>query len=108
MSIIIKAFFLLNLLIFFSSCGTVEDAFSNQKKNNSDEFLVEKKSPLVMPPNYDDLPIPKSNQSDDQTKNNTNQIQDLITNNENKNTDNANDNTQGQTFEKLILEKIND
>ena len=108
MSIIIKVFFLLNLLIFFSSCGTVEDAFSNQKKNNSDEFLVEKKSPLVMPPNYDDLPIPKSSQSDDQKKNNINKIQDLITNNENKNTDNSNDNIQGQTFEKLILEKIND
>ena len=60
-----------------------------------------------MPPNYDDLPIPKSSQTEDQ-KNNTNKIQDLITNNENKNTDNANDNTEGQTFEKLILEKIND
>ena len=108
MSIIIKIFFLLNILIFFSSCGTVQDAFSNQKKNSSDEFLVEKKSPLVMPPNYGDLPIPKSSQSDDQKKNNINKIQDLITNDEKKNTDNADDNTQGQTFEKLILEKIND
>ena len=105
----LKIFIYLNILILlFTSCATVKKGFQNPKKNNSDEFLVEKKSPLVMPPNYDDLPIPKSNQSDDQTKNNTNQIQDLITNNENKNTDNANDNTQGQTFEKLILEKIND
>ncbi len=108
MSIIIKIFFLLNILIFFSSCGTMQDAFSNKKKNSSDEFLVEKKSPLVMPPNYGDLPIPKSSQSDDQKKNNINKIQDLITNDEKKNTDNADDNTQGQTFEKLILEKIND
>ena len=30
----------------------MKDGFSNQKKNNSDEFLVEKKSPLVMPPDY--------------------------------------------------------
>ena len=106
MSIIIKVLFLLNLLIFFSSCGTVEDAFSNQKKNNSDEFLVEKKSPLVMPPNYGDLPIPKSSENDGQKINNSNKIQDLITNTENKNTDNVNDNTQGQNFEKSILEKI--
>ena len=28
------------------------------KKASSDEFLVEKKAPLVMPPDYDQLPIP--------------------------------------------------
>ena len=106
MSTITKLFFLLNILIFFSSCGTVKDAFSNQKKNSSDEFLIEKKSPLVMPPHYGDLPIPQSSENDNQKINNSNKIQDLITNNENKNTDNVNDNTQGQTFEKSILEKI--
>tara|TARA_B100001063_G_C16683112_1_gene512899 strand:+ start:215 stop:430 length:216 start_codon:yes stop_codon:yes gene_type:complete len=35
--------------IFVSSCGSVKEGFSSQKKNNSDEFLVEKKSPLLMP-----------------------------------------------------------
>ena len=106
MSIIIKLFFLINILIFFSSCGTMKDAFSNQKKNSSDEFLVEKKSPLVMPPNYDDLPVPQTSKNDSQKINKTNKIQDLITNNENKNTDNLNDNTQGDTIEKSLLEKI--
>ena len=106
MSTIIKIFFLLHILIFFSSCGTVREAFSNQKKNSSDEFLVEKKSPLVMPPKYGDLPVPKSSEKDDKKINTSNKIQDLITNNENKNTDTVNDNTQGQNFEKSILEKI--
>ena len=106
MSTIIKIFFLLNILMIFSSCGTVKDAFSNQKKNSSDEFLVEKKSPLVMPPHYGDLPIPQSSESDDQKINNSNKIKDLITNSENQNTDNMNDNAQGQTFEKSILDKI--
>jgi len=104
MNTIIKILFLLNILIFFSSCGTARDAFSNQKKNSSDEFLVEKKSPLVMPPHYGDLPIPKSSENDDQKINNSNKIQDLITNT--NNTDDVNDNTQGQTFEKSIIEKI--
>ena len=102
MNIIIKLFFLLNILIFFSSCGTVKDAFSNQKKNSSDEFLVEKKSPLVMPPSYGDLPVPKSSENYDQNINKTNKIEGLITNSENKNTNN----NQGQTFEKSLLEKI--
>ena len=106
MSTIIKIFLLLNILIFLSSCGTVQKAFSNQKKNSSDEFLVEKKSPLVMPPNYDDLPVPQTSKNDSQKINKTNKIQDLITTNENKNTDNLNDNTLGDTIEKSLLEKI--
>ena len=80
--------------------------FQTKKKNSSDEFLVEKKSPLVMPPHYGDLPTPKSTEKDGKKINTSNKIQDLITNTENKNTDNANDNTQSQTFEKSILEKI--
>tara|TARA_E500000178_G_scaffold315000_1_gene333647 strand:- start:458 stop:712 length:255 start_codon:yes stop_codon:yes gene_type:complete len=36
----------------------VKDALSGAKSNKSDEFLVKKKNPLVMPPNYDDLPKP--------------------------------------------------
>ena len=106
MSTITKLFFLLNILMFFSSCGTVKDAFSNQKKNSSDEFLVEKKSPLVMPPHYGDLPIPKSSENYDQSKNNVNKIQDLIINNNNANNENVNDGSQGQNFEKSLLEKI--
>ena len=43
------------------SCGTIKEGFTNQKKKSSDEFLVEKKSPLIMPPDYDELPIPKTN-----------------------------------------------
>ena len=95
-----------NLLFILSGCNTVKKGFKNPKKNSSDEFLVEKKSPLVMPPHYGDLPIPKSSENDDQKINNSNKIQDLITNTENKNNDNLNDSTQGQTFEKSILEKI--
>ena len=54
----INLFVLFNIILFLSSCGSVKEGFSNQKKNNSDEFLVEKKSPLIMPPDYNELPIP--------------------------------------------------
>ena len=37
---------------------------SGKKSENSDEFLVQKKNPLVLPPNYDDLPKPKSQSED--------------------------------------------
>ena len=45
-----KKFILLNFILLLDSCGTVEEGFVNQKKRSTDEFLVEKKSPLVMPP----------------------------------------------------------
>jgi len=60
----LKIIILSNLFLFLLSCGTVKEGFSNQKKNNSDEFLVEKKTPLVMPPNYNDLPEPKISQQE--------------------------------------------
>ena len=60
----LKIFILSNLFLFLLSCGTIKEGFSNQKKNNSDEFLVEKKTPLVMPPNYNELPEPKINQQE--------------------------------------------
>tara|TARA_B100000035_G_C20634162_1_gene393705 strand:+ start:105 stop:422 length:318 start_codon:yes stop_codon:yes gene_type:complete len=93
----------LNLIIFLSSCGVAKDAFSNQKKNNSDEFLVEKKSPLVLPPDYSELPIPNS--SEIQDEDDTNKLKKLITNDEN-NEDKTNKNKKNQNFEKTILEKI--
>jgi len=55
-----KLFIILNILLFLYSCGTAREGFSNQRKNNSDEFLVEKKSPLVMPPEFNELPKPES------------------------------------------------
>ena len=53
-----KFYILIAIAVLFSSCSSLKEGFTNQKKNNSDEFLVEKKSPLVMPPDYNELPIP--------------------------------------------------
>ena len=55
----LKKFILLNFVLLLVSCGTMQSAFESQKKNNIDEFLVEKKSPLIMPPDFNELPIPK-------------------------------------------------
>ena len=55
----LKKFIMLNFVLLLASCSTMQSAFQNQKKNNTDEFLVEKKSPLVMPPDFDELPLPK-------------------------------------------------
>ena len=98
-----KLLIILNLIWFLFSCGTVKKGFENQKKNNSDEFLVEKKSPLVMPPDYNDLPIPSTNQ--EQTQKSDNKIKSLITNEQNRSSDLTNNETN-KNFEETLIEKI--
>ena len=41
------------------SCQSIKDGLSGKKSENSDEFLVQKKSPLVLPPKFLELPQPK-------------------------------------------------
>ena len=42
-----------------TACQSVKDGLSGNKSNNSDEFLVQKKNPLILPPKYLKLPKPK-------------------------------------------------
>ena len=100
----LKILILFNIIIFLNSCTSIGEGFSNNKKNSNDEFLVEKKSPLVMPPDYDKLPAPKS--SDVKNINDT-KVKSLITNNsENKDLSDKNNGLPNSTFEGSIIEKI--
>ena len=58
-----KIISLLILIILLPSCQSTKDAFTLKKKSSADEFLVEKKSPLVLPPEYGSLPFPDDQQS---------------------------------------------
>ena len=50
------------LFLFTGSCAdtfsSVKRGLTGTKKNSSDEFLVEKKDPLILPPDFENLPIP--------------------------------------------------
>ena len=51
------------LIAFLLSCGGASDAakvLKNEKITNTDEFLVKKRDPLILPPEYDTLPKPNS------------------------------------------------
>ena len=52
--------YLFFVLILLGACQSVKDGLTGKKQNNSDEFLVEKKNPLVLPPEFDRLPEPRS------------------------------------------------
>ena len=96
--ILILAFFLLQ------NCSTIKEGFTSQKKNSVDEFLVEKKSPLVMPPDFEELPVPgveTVTEDKDQSE-----IKSLLSS-DNKKPNNKTNTTQiPTTLEGSILEKI--
>ena len=54
-----KKIVLLIVIFTLAACQATKDALTLKKKNNSDEFLVEKKNPLVLPPDYGELPVPE-------------------------------------------------
>ena len=99
-----KIIVIISFLLFLSGCGVVKEGFKSPKQKTSDEFLVEKKSPLIMPPNFNELPVPKS--SNQKNKKNDNTIEDMISKSENKILENKK-NTK-QDLEKTILDKINE
>jgi len=97
----LKTLTLFFLILSFYSCGTIKEGFTNQKKTSSDEFLVEKKSTLIMPTDYNDLPVPKIEESNDNFE--SNKIKELVTNDTNEK-DKIKD--PNQNFEDSLLEKI--
>ena len=48
----------LGFFFLLVSCGDVGKALRNKKIKNTDEFLVKKKGPLVLPPDYERIPAP--------------------------------------------------
>jgi hypothetical protein len=88
--------------ILISSCGSVQKAFDPQNKNTSEEFLVEKKSPLSMPPSFEELPVPSNEKVDKESQ--INNIESLIT--EKNNNEKLEMLKSDKDFEQSILDKI--
>tara|TARA_B100001063_G_scaffold86446_2_gene80386 strand:- start:4569 stop:4904 length:336 start_codon:yes stop_codon:yes gene_type:complete len=108
MKLMIKIKILLIIVIstlFLNACNTLKDGFRSQKKDSIDEFLVEKKSPLIMPPDFDELPLPNENNQNLENAKETD-IKSLISNNENSSSKTQNNSNQNKNFENSILEKI--
>ena len=98
-------FFVLATLIL-NNCGGFQDAMDPQRKNKTDEFLVEKKLPLSMPPDFEKLPKPK-NEKVVKNENEENNLKKLIVNNQSNNSEISSEKKETvESFEKSIIEKI--
>ena len=97
-------FYILIIFLGLTACQSAQDALTLKKKSSADEFLVEKKSPLVLPPNYGELPLPDEEMINKKTKKNNEVI--ISLGGEKIEIDVPIKNSKPTPLEKSILEKI--
>ena len=97
---IFLVFLILNLL---NGCQSIKDGLEGNKKSKSaEEFLIQKKNPLVIPPDYSKLPLPENN-SNQNEKTQDFDLKKVLE----KNSNNQKSKTQtNKSFQKSIIEKI--
>ena len=98
---------LLILLLFIYSCGSVGEALQGKKRSDQgDEFLIDKKNPLIMPPDFDKLPKPGETnvKSTKQIQNEDSNIKNLLKNSEIQ--EEVSSSEPSTSIESSILKKI--
>ena len=98
-------FLTLLIMCAFSACQSVKDGLTGKKQTNSDEFLVKKKNPLSLPPEFEKLPEPKTLTNNDQNESEIS-IKEILTKNTTKESTVSTDEVLSDSLEKSILEKI--
>ena len=94
---------------FLYSCTGVQDALQGKKRSeNSDEFLIEKKNPLTVPPDINELPVPLDQEGSKETSNSSSEIIEALQGQKTEDIDNENNNKDQKSLEQSVLEKINE
>ena len=110
----------LTFLFIVSACAKLSEGMTGSKRSkSSDEFFVHKKKPLVLPPNFNDMPMPKPTQKkqtqDNDIENllgiknqtqNDNDIENLLKTKK-KTNNNTPQSESDKSLENSILKKIN-
>ena len=105
-----KIIILLFSILFLFSCSGTKDVLQGKKRSDtSDEFLVEKKNPLTVPPDINELPVPLHQEEQDQANNQEDiDIKKVLKIDENRDTNTESNNGNQNSLEESILERIND
>jgi len=99
-----KISYLFFILILFSGCENIQKGLGF-KKDVPNEFLIEKKNPLVMPPNFDLLP-PDSTISEQTAKEEKDSIKGIFNKSLSSDKKDLENKGKSENLEKSILEKI--
>jgi hypothetical protein len=100
-------FYLFMILGLLSACQNVKDGLTGKKSSNSDEFLVQKKNPLVLPPDSEELPVPEKLKVSDEVNEDEVDLKAILTKRSSKKkSKTSSTNSVNGSLEKSILEKI--
>ena len=99
-------FYLIVIIFFLNSCQSFKDGLTGAKRNQSDEFLVEKKNPLTLPPEFENLPVPIENSKEDVDEKDFD-IRKLLGNLPKDESKKSGSNGLSESLESSILKKIN-
>ena len=91
-------------LFLFSCSGGLEGFKLKRKSTSGDEFLIEKKDPLVLPPDFSKLPNPEEDIQESEKE--ESQFEIIFKNDNSENDENENTEKTSTGLEKSILEKI--
>ena len=94
----------LAIIAFFHSCNSLSDAgkiMRNEKVKTTDEFLVKKRQPLSLPPDFEVLPEPNSLEKVENNEE-SDQIKKLFKNSKEK----KNAKNSSSSIEQSIINKI--
>jgi len=97
------------MALFLNSCGSVAQGLGGSNKKTGEEFLVKKKSPLVLPPSFGELPEPGKEPEKNiiSDKKDTSGIKDII-NQSSSASVSENNNDMKKSIEESIIKKINE
>jgi len=100
----------ISIIILFSillySCQSTKEALVGKKRSEqSDEFLVQKKNPLAMPPDFEKLPTPGNKEVSPETFSDNNEVKDLL-NIQDSGASDVNDSANSSDIESSIIKKI--
>tara|TARA_B100000795_G_scaffold212463_1_gene166108 strand:- start:714 stop:1049 length:336 start_codon:yes stop_codon:yes gene_type:complete len=97
----------LALFVSLNACSSISEGLGASKKEGSEEFLVVKKAPLVLPPSFGELPEPgaKIKESSTSSEDNNLSVTEIIKKDSNECISSDSEKIC-KTIEKSIIEKI--
>ena len=94
MKCIIKISLLLITVFILEGCSNVKEGLSLKKKQGIDEFLIERKNPLTVPPDFSSLPQPRNSIEESKVENKDIDLKKVLTETKENKTISSSDNLE--------------
>ena len=99
--------FFIIFIFFLAGCSDAREGFKGKKLDTGEEFLINKKNPLVVPPDFDNLPLPNSSKNNPDVENSEKNLKEILDMDDETNSSNSDNPEKTSNIEESILEKIN-